>query len=220
MVKKRINNTLIFISFVSLLCSQPIDTFGHGGGLDSSGCHHNRKTGDYHCHRGGDASGSSSGGSSRPSQGGLTVIPESAPVEKSEQNIRVVGVTDGDTIKAIIDGREIRIRLYGIDAPESKQAFGQAATTVLKQITTGRTVTAKVMDTDHYGRPVAIIHSDGIDVNEAMVSSGHAWVYQQYCTQSFCQGWKRNEQVARSSGRGLWKENNPTPPWEWRHKVR
>ena len=217
MIKKRINNTLLFISLVSLLCAQPIDTFGHGGGLDSSGCHHNRKTGDYHCHRGG-GDGNSSGGSARPAQSGLTVTPERAPVRFTEQNIRVVGVTDGDTLKAILGGQEIKIRLYGIDAPESKQDFGQAATTALKQITTGRTITAKVMDTDRYGRSVAIIHADGIDVNEAMVSSGYAWVYQQYCTQSFCQGWQRNEQVARSSGRGLWKDNNPTPPWEWRHR--
>lgn len=231
--KKRNNIKLLVIVNVVLLFLAPAYLFGHGGGLNRNGCHNNRKTGDYHCHDGGSAS---SGGQSRQSSyggNGLEVIPESAPPpqreqgsrmvsvapkSQREQGIRVANVTDGDTVRALIEGQEVDIRLYGIDCPEGGQSFGKAAQQALKQILTGREISIKVLDRDRYGRLVALVFADGANVNEAMVSSGYAWTYPQYCKQSFCNDWRQNQRVAQSTRKGLWQEVEPIPPWEWRHK--
>ena len=70
----------------------------------------------------------------------------------------VVAITDGDTIRVMRDGRAERIRLWGIDCQESKQAFGTRA----KQFTGDLAVTVRVRDVDRYKRLVAeIILPDG-----------------------------------------------------------
>lgn len=130
---------------------------------------------------------------------------------------KIVGVSDGDTVTAVINGAQVKIRLYGIDAPEKAQPFGQAATDVLKQITTGQSITIQAFDHDRYGRTVGMVFADGTNVNSAMVKSGHAWVYRQYCSQPFCNEWIRYEQAAKSAHAGLWKDSAPVAPWEWRH---
>ena len=86
------------ILIVGLLSS--FNAYAHGGGLNKEGCHNNRKTGDYHCHRG---SKSSARQPSLPNQQTLTGIPK---------------ITDGDTIRI----GSTRIRLHGIDAPEAAPA--------------------------------------------------------------------------------------------------
>jgi len=233
MYKDNRKNIMLLFIVNAVFFSIPAIVFGHPGGLNSSGCHNNRKTGDYHCHGGGNAS---SGGQSRQSSyggNGLEIVPAStpkpqreqgsrmvsvAPKSQREQGVRVVGITDGDTVRALIEGQEMDIRLHGIDAPEGGQAFGKAAQQALKQIITGRQISIKVLDRDRYGRLVALVFADGANVNEAMVSSGYAWTYPQYCKQSFCNDWRQNQTVAQSNRKGLWQEVEPTPPWEWRHK--
>lgn len=129
--------------------------------------------------------------------------------------VKVVGVTDGDTIKVIINGIETRIRLYGIDAPEKAQSFGQVATSALKQAITGHTVTVQAIDQDRYGRTVALVFADGSNINETMVRSGNAWVYRQYCREYFCRSWSSLEATAREAKLGLWQEE-AEPPWKYR----
>ena len=128
-------------------------------------------------------------------------------------------IIDGDTIAARIggQGQEIRIRLYGIDAPEKKQAYGQQATRALKTLISG-TVEMDVMDTDRYGRTVALIRAGGKDVNGKMVAAGMAWIYPKYCRAAFCDEWKSLESAARNARLGLWRDTNPIPPWEWRRR--
>lgn len=212
---KLINILCVILSFLSLARM----SHAHPGGLNSSGCHTNHKTGDYHCHAGGQSGGGASGGGSRGQSsaydGGLEIIP-AQPQANPSQGTVIVGVTDGDTVRATIEGQEVKIRLYGIDAPESGQAFGKASHQALKQITTGRKISIKVLDRDRYGRLVALVFADGSNVNEAMVASGYAWVYPQYCKQSFCGEWKQDQSKAQANRKGIWQEGNPTPPWDWR----
>lgn len=130
--------------------------------------------------------------------------------------VRVVGVSDGDTIRVVADGKQIKIRLHGIDAPEDGQAYGKVSTKGLRSLLAGRQVSIEPMDTDRYGRTVALVYADGLNVNEAMVSNGWAWVYPQYCTQSFCSKWIQAESIAKASKSGLWREWAALPPWEWR----
>ena len=75
---------------------------------------------------------------------------------------RVVGITDGDTIRVLHNGREEKIRLYGIDYPERCQAFGTRARQFTSSLAFGKEVTVKVKDKDRYGRTVAdVILPDG-----------------------------------------------------------
>jgi endonuclease YncB( thermonuclease family) len=132
---------------------------------------------------------------------------------------RVVKVSDGDTITVLnADNEQKRIRLYGIDAPEKKQPYGEAARKYLADQVAGLDIDVSVYDVDRYGRSVGRIIIDGSDVNRAMIAAGLAWVYPQYCKIPECAEWKQIEQEAGAARRGLWQEPNPTPPWEWRRK--
>lgn len=132
---------------------------------------------------------------------------------------RVTGISDGDTIKIIANKEQVKIRLYGIDTPEKKQDFGQAATRKIKSILTS-SVTIEEKDRDRYGRTVGIVYtSAGKNVNEEMVRSGYAWVYRKYCRSSFCSDWLDLESDARNHKIGLWQQK-AIPPWEWRKNKR
>ena len=131
---------------------------------------------------------------------------------------KVVKVADGDTITVLIDRhKQIRIRLYGIDAPEKRQTFGRAAKKHLISFVANRNVEIKIVTQDRYGRAVALVFADGTNINQKMVEDGYAWVYRRYCKKSFCSRWLELEQKARKQKLGLWNDLHPVPPWEWRH---
>jgi endonuclease YncB( thermonuclease family) len=105
------------------------------------------------------------------------------PVQLPETVItaRVVGVTDGDTIRALTnDNQLLRVRLRNLDAPEKGQALGQAAKQNLSKYIFGRDVELHVFGTDRYGRTLAVIMLDGVDINLQQVKDGYAWVYTKY----------------------------------------
>nr|WP_231765387.1 thermonuclease family protein [Enterobacter cloacae complex sp. ECL68] len=86
----------------------------------------------------------------------------------------MVKIVDGDTITALdAQNTTIKIRMYGIDAPESKQAFGQKQTGLNHSIAT-KIVTVIDHGTDIYGRMLGTIWLDGYDINASMVDSGYA----------------------------------------------
>ena len=143
---------------------------------------------------------------------------------------RVVGVTDGDTVKILTaDKKELKVRLYGIDTPEKAQAFGQAAKKKASELAFGKDVRVEVVDTDRYGRSVGILtvgegsNSDDrtASVNEQLVAAGLAWRYTRYCKKEpLCATLGKLEQEARTAKRGLWADPDPTPPWEWRKEKK
>lgn len=130
---------------------------------------------------------------------------------------RVVAVLDGDTIDVLdANNRSHRIRFAEIDAPELKgQAFGQMAKQKLSDLCYGRHASVVEGDHDRYGRTVGVVTCNGINANQAMVSSGLAWVYRQY---THSPALFRAEEEARASRRGLWADPSPTPPWLWRRQ--
>ncbi|WP_136796214.1 thermonuclease family protein [Desulfosediminicola ganghwensis] len=135
---------------------------------------------------------------------------------------KVVSVADGDTI-TVLDksNRQHKIRLYGIDTPEKRQAFGQSAKKYTASLTAGKAVKVIAYDTDRYGRTVGVVMVDGINVNRAIIKAGYAWQYRKYCKESFCKDWLQLEREARVSMRGLWDfSGDPVPPWEWRKGKR
>lgn len=133
---------------------------------------------------------------------------------------KVVGVSDGDTITVLHEGKGEKIRLYGVDCPESHQDFGQKAKQFTSDQVFGKVVEVKPVDTDRYGRTVGLVTVDGKSLNEDLVKSGLAWVYTQYCRESFCSRWSHNQEEARTAKMGLWSIPNPTPPWEFRHPTK
>jgi endonuclease YncB( thermonuclease family) len=136
---------------------------------------------------------------------------------------RVIGVADGDTLTILVDHRTTVIRLDGIDAPEKGQPFGQAAKRQLSELAFDRTVTATCSKVDRYKRHVCAVHVEGSDAGEALIASGHAWVFTRYVhelTAARRAAYERAECTARDERRGLWGDPSPTSPWEWRQTKR
>ena len=132
---------------------------------------------------------------------------------------KVVGVIDGDSLKVLRPGLgEVEVRLYGIDAPEFKQDFGRAAKKHLASLLSPAEVEVEILDEDTYGRPVVIVRQGELNVNEKIVRDGFAWVYRRYCKESFCGEWLLLESRAREEKLGLWQQEQPVPPWDFRHE--
>ena len=141
-------------------------------------------------------------------------VPNGAVVE-----VKVVGITDGDTVRLLTsDQTEIKMRMYGIDAPESKMPFGTQAKGHLSDLAFGKTVTAKIHNYDRYGRAVGELTERGDSINERMVRDGYAWWYEDYAKKD--RNLESLEQQARSAHRGLWSQSRPQKPWEWRKNKR
>lgn len=128
----------------------------------------------------------------------------------------VVKVSDGDTITVLRGFQQVRIRFYGIDAPEKGQAYGKAAKRHLIFLVANRNVEIEPVTQDRYGRTVALVFADDTNINQKMVEDGYAWVYRRYCKKSFCSQWLKLEREARKQKLGLWSDSRPVPPWEWR----
>ena len=132
----------------------------------------------------------------------------------------VLRVADGDTIIVRVNNhKDIEVRLYGIDCPEWNQPGGREAAAFLRSLQ-GRQVTIREMDTDSYGRTVALVEFNGRSVNLDLAARGHAWYYTHYCrSQPICGQLRAAEAEARAARRGLWSGQNPVAPWEWRKKY-
>ncbi len=137
---------------------------------------------------------------------------------------KVIKVADGDSI-TILDSTNTqhRVRLQGIDAPERKQAFGNASRKQLASLVAGKTVTVKWDKRDRYGRIVGFVIVDGHNVNLVQVKAGMAWFYRYYQRELSPEDRGRYataENQARTDRLGLWQDKNPMPPWEYRKRQR
>ena len=143
------------------------------------------------------------------------------PLPVSAQTITgVASVTDGDSLEI----RGTRIRLHGIDAPESRQLCtrpsgqqwrcGQQAALALSDRIGRRSVSCVTRDIDRYGRTIAVCSQDGVDLNRWMVSEGWAVAYRQ-----FSRDYVSVEAEARRAGRNIWS-GSFVMPWDWRRGVR
>lgn len=128
---------------------------------------------------------------------------------------RVVAVHDGDTITLLIDRREVRVRLAGIDAPERGQPYASASRKALASRIAGREVGIDKRGQDAFGRTLGVVIIDGVDVNRAQVADGWAWVFRRYTNDPSL---RAAENEARSGRRGLWAGAHPVPPWAWRER--
>jgi len=126
---------------------------------------------------------------------------------------KVIKISDGDTITVLGGKEQTKVRLYGIDAPEKKQEYGQKSKQFLASLIAGQVVEVEPKGKDRYKRTLGIIHHKGQDINAQMVLNGYAWAYVKYS-----RIYVNQEKLARENKRGLWQSSDPTPPWEWRKR--
>ncbi|KAL9316205.1 hypothetical protein ACSQ67_017206 [Phaseolus vulgaris] len=113
--------------------------------------------------------------------------------------------------------KKYRIRLRGIDAPESAMPYGKEAKAELVKIVQGKPLRVLVYGDDRYGRCVGDIYCNGTFVQEIMLKKGLAWHYTAYDKRQELETW---EKQARAKRVGLWASNNPEKPWDWRRERR
>jgi len=140
------------------------------------------------------------------------VVPRAeldSPVAGNQCRVKPGSIYDGDTLRVLCQGEELKIRLCGIDALEKAQAGGMASRDYLRsRLSDNATVRVNAIEKDRYGRTVAEIFLGESFINAEMVREGHAWHYQRYggnCP-------NRGEIVKAAQETQL----TGTPPWEFR----
>jgi micrococcal nuclease len=127
---------------------------------------------------------------------------------------KVIAVKDGDSIVVLRDKKQITIRLQDIDCPELGQAFGRQAKKQTSDLCFGKTVTVKATGKDKYDRTLAhVVLPNGKELNRELVRAGFAWWYRKY---SKDKSLGVLETDAKKNRRGLWADQKPVAPWDWR----
>ncbi|MBA9076230.1 thermonuclease family protein [Rufibacter quisquiliarum] len=143
---------------------------------------------------------------------------EQQPEPQTGNGYKVIAIKDGDTIELLKDGKPLRVRLYGVDAPEKNQDFGTKSRMYTSEMAFGKYVQLVEHNLDRYGRTVGeIILPDGRNLNEELVRNGFAWHYVAY---SKSKQLAQLEAEARADKRGLWAGPSPQAPWEFRNGKR
>ncbi len=148
----------------------------------------------------------------------VVIILVSAPHVSLCWSGKVVGVSDGDTISVLNGTRAEKIRLFGIDCPESDQDFGTKAKKFTANMVFGKTVEVTPTGEASYGRTVAWVTMDGQALNKELVRNGLAWWYRRHA-QSETE-LKMLEAEAKARKIGLWSHPHPIPPWKFRRNQR
>ena len=135
---------------------------------------------------------------------------------------KVIKVSDGDTITVLdYNNQKHKIRLKGIDAPETQQAFGDTSTQSLAELVYDKEVLVTWDKKDKYYRILGKVIVDGKDANYLQLKKGLAWFYKQYekdLNDEDREKYTEAEEWARNYTEGLWADPKSIPPWEFRHK--
>lgn len=139
----------------------------------------------------------------------------------------IVGISDGDTLTARCEAQAereavtLKVRLSEIDAPEKAQPFGTRSREHLADLCFRKPATLEPVAAggglDRYGRTVARVTCAGIDANAGQVRAGLAWVFDRYALDRSLYD---EQEGARTARRGLWQDDEPIAPWEWRQAHR
>jgi len=154
----------------------------------------------------------------------VTVVISNAPPPELDvlftiESARVFKMPDGDTITINYDnGKSARVRLQGIDCPETAQNFGKEAGDIGREMLMNSNIKLYVHTKDRYERLVAtVITQNGLDFSKEMLRKGAAWHYKSYDKR---QELARLEEDARNRQIGLWAYSRPQEPWKYRAKKR
>lgn len=128
----------------------------------------------------------------------------------------VTAITDGDTIVVLrANSQKVRIRLAGIDCPETNQPWGSRAKRAASDYMERKHVAIEEVGQDRYERTIGRVFVDGVNINRALVGDGHCWAYTRYAKDKVLSD-LQDQAMKRQSG--LWELIEPVPPWEWRRK--
>ena len=137
---------------------------------------------------------------------------------------RVTAVSDGDTLTCYrlnLRRSKTKIRFAFIDAPESSQEYGKESQQIVKRLIYRKLVRVNITDVDRYGRCVGVVYRRTKNVNEILVKTGAAWVYEEYIKNpSKLQHWMALQNKAKKSKKGLWKHSKPIRPSVYRKQNR
>jgi micrococcal nuclease len=126
-------------------------------------------------------------------------------------------VLDGDSLIINSGGKAVEVRLYGVDCPEYRQAYGKEAFEFTSHVAgPGQQVTVYPKGVDQHGRVVARVFVDKKELNLELIRAGLAWWYARYAP--LMTNYFEAQKEARKLSRGLWAQANPVPPWIWRKK--
>lgn len=140
-------------------------------------------------------------------------VGQAAPIRTVAATI--TKITDGDTVQAVTpEGTKLKVRLYGIDAPETAKGkipgepFGNDARAYLATMVNQKTVRVEIRDIDRYRRMVAILWLGEKNINLEMLSTGMAEAYCEYLKQPYRTPFIQAEHEAKAQGKGIWSQGN------------
>ena len=128
--------------------------------------------------------------------------------------VRVFRVFDGDSFMVRVRGQTLRIRIAGVDAPETGQPHGPESKVVLEKMLGGKRIEIETVGPDPDGYRPARVSWQDYDIAEELVRAGAAWATSGGYGSS--EDLRLLETQARAQRRGLWSGEAPEPPWEWR----
>ena len=139
-------------------------------------------------------------------------------------NGRVVSVTDGDTAVVDVGGRSLRVRFYGVDAPEHQnrdwpaQPYSRRATTFMRELIGHRQVRIRLIGERTHAREVGEVFVGGHSASREILRAGLAWWNDKYAPQDHVL--EQLQADARAARRGLWRDPSPVAPWIHRARHR
>jgi micrococcal nuclease len=147
----------------------------------------------------------------------ITMLLFPAFFSHAEEDIRgvVTKVIDGNTIEVTSNNDIYKVILHGIDSPEPGQHYAEQARKMLERLLLRKDVTLKMHGKDRLGNRLAEIIIDGkLDPRRELLNEGLAWTSEREPNPEL----ESLKEQARLQGRGLWGEQNPTPPWTYRRQ--
>ena len=130
---------------------------------------------------------------------------------------KVIKVSDGDSIISIIDKKKVKIRMFGIDAPEKTQDYGSDSQKYLERAILNKVIDVKVIEKDQYGRTVGKVFYKNEDINLKMIETGNAWHYRKLAPKE--KTYFNAEKKAKKSKIGLWRKK-ALAPWQYRYNQK
>lgn len=136
-------------------------------------------------------------------------------IANGETNATVTAVIDGNTLEVLTENKErYKIMLAGVDSPELTQAYGETAKKHLEKLLLRKEVTVKFEGKDRKGNYLAVVFKGDVDARISLLKEGLAWTSEKDPLPEL----ETYRVTAQEKGKGLWREENPTPPWIYRRE--
>lgn len=131
-----------------------------------------------------------------------------------QDSVKVISISDGDSFTVLLKNEPFKIRIHGIDAPERNMPFYKTSKSFLASLIFNNYVNLEITDKDKYQRFVAnVFLTNQTNIGHEMIKNGMAWHYVKYSNDTKMADY---QQIARDFKIGLWQDNNPEAPWEYR----